>query len=211
MLYKKNQTKKGKMLICSIWIFLICCLFLFGCSVQKDNPVRGSYAKRTIKPNSPTDIPVIPKIGSLESYREELRTKGSTDFGSNSFWRCELKCRKQEIEDIVRWFKEIDYCTSLKFWKDGTMGVTPDNRKTKKKIQKEKDFKKMKKIIQDNQYDVRNEWREKNQITFLHEFSLKDSKEEIKGNYCLIYRESELKKYYRKVEDHYYSYVIFYE
>lgn len=189
-----------------ICVLVVCCLVLCGCSAKKSSV---DLSESTNKPNVTT---AAPKEDTLRKYIEERESTGYTDFGSNTYWSDIIKKKKKEIDYIVNWFKNISYCESLSF-SDGDVVTFPDNKEVREKIQTEKNFKKIKELITINKYDIRNNWFKDNEIIILHRFEL----EEIIGNYCLIYVEGKSKKlkklgkYYKKIDDNYYSYVIFYE
>lgn len=184
-----------------ICVLVVCCLVLCGCSAKKSSV---DLSESTNKPNVTT---AAPKEDTLRKYIEERESTGYTDFGSNTYWSDIIKKKKKEIDYIVNWFKNISYCESLSF-SDGDVVTFPDNKEVREKIQTEKNFKKIKELITINKYDIRNNWFKDNEIIILHRFEL----EEIIGNYCLIYVEDKPKdEYYKKIDENYYSDVIFYE
>lgn len=157
-----------------------------------------------------TGTAINPDEDSLNSDEEEGQSEEYIDFGSNTYWKEAIKNQKDEIDEIVHWFQGIEYCKALSFYGGNIGGILPDNKQTREKIRAEKDFEKMKEIISQNEFDIRNNWFEDKRIIILHGFDM----EEISGNYCLVYVGSKLKKsedHYKKVADNYYSEVIFYE
>lgn len=93
-------------------------------------------------------------------------------------------------------------------------------KKTKKGIQREEDFTKIKNIVLQNSYDIRNNWYKDNTITILHQFKATEvhplenpETREIMGSYCLIYigEWGKKEKCWKKIEECYFSDVIFYE
>lgn len=184
-----------------ICVFVVYCLILCGCSAEKSSK---DMSESTSKPNITTANPKE----ALKMYIEERESTGYTDFGSNIYWSNVIKEKKEEIDYIVNWFKNNSYCETLSFSSHGNVVISPDNKKT---IKNEKEFNKIKEFITINKIDsIINNWTKDNEIIILHEFKL----EELMGNYCLVYVGSEPKKsekHYRKIDENYYSDVIFYE
>lgn len=186
-----------------ICVLAMCCLVLCGCGAKKNSV---DLSESTNKSNV---ITAAPKEDTLRKYIEERESTGYTDFGSNTYWSGIIKKKKKEIDYIVNWFKNISYCEALSF-SDGDVVILPDNKEVREKIQTEKNFKKIKELITINEYSIRNNWFKDNEIIILHRFAL----EGIIGNYCLMHVEDKPKKkkrHYKKVDENYYSYVIFYE
>ncbi|MCI8410615.1 MAG: hypothetical protein HFJ09_15360 [Lachnospiraceae bacterium] len=208
-----------------ICTFMFTCLFLCGCGTKKDRKETVALPKRTEKAIVPT---VSPKEDLEHSKIEEIEAveyfdEDKEDYGANDYWCEVMKRQKEEIEEMVQWFKGIDYCKGLSFFSDGDIFPEPDNKKTIKKLQNEKGYKEMKRFIWKNEYDICNDWLEEKRITILHRFDdfydMEKIEEEfdpkeLKGNFCLVYAGSKLKKResdYKKVDENYYSEVIFYE
>ena len=171
-------------------------------------------------------VPTIsPKEDLTNSRIEEIEPgeyfdEDKDDFGANDYWCEVMKRQKKEIDEMVQWFKGIDYCTALSFFLDGDIFPEPDNKKTIKKLQSEKGYKEMKRFIWENRYDIRNDWFEEKRIVILRRFDDREEKggefisQELCGNFCLVYAGNKLKKresHYKKVDENYYSEVIFYE
>lgn len=208
-----------------ICVLVVYCLILCGCSekkstgdlsksINKPGITTANPKEDTVEMSESTDQPNIttenPNEYTMEMYIKERESTGYTDFGSNAYWSNVIKEKKAEIDYIVNWFKNINYCEALSFSSNGDADTLPDNKKTRKKIQNEKNFDKIKELISINEYDIRNNWLKDNEIIILHRFEL----EGMMGNYCLVYVGSEPKKLdkaYRKIDDNYYSDVIFYE
>ena len=202
-------------------IFMFTCLLLCWCSTKKDGKDTMTSPKRTEKTIVPT---VSPKEDLANSKIEEIEAveyfdEDKNDYGANDYWCEVMKRQKKEIDEMVQWFKGIEYCKRLSFFSDGDIFPEPDNKKTIKKLQSEKGYKEMKRFIWENKYDICNDWLEEKRITILHRFDDIDDIEEfppekMHGNFCLVYAGSELKKResdYKKVDENYYSKVIFYE
>ena len=83
------------------------------------------------------------------------------------------KEKKEEIDFIVEWFKNIKYCEFFFVYSDGGIDVLLIIIK-QKRIQREKDFTKIKNIVLQNSYDIRNNWYKDNTITILHRFKAKE-------------------------------------
>ena len=205
-------------------IFVLFCLLLCGCSTQKNGEDTMTTPKRTEKAMVPT---VSPKEDLESSKIKEIEPgeyfdEDKDDFGANDYWCEVMKRQKEEMDEMVEWFKGIDYCKGLSFFPDGDIFPEPDNKKTIKKLQSEKGYKEMKHFIWENEYDISNDWIEEKRITILHRFDdfddMKKEEEfdpkELHGNFCLVYVGNELKKResrYKKVDENYYSHVICYK
>ncbi|MCI8410614.1 MAG: hypothetical protein HFJ09_15355 [Lachnospiraceae bacterium] len=207
-----------------ICIFMLSCLLLCGCSTKREGKDTVVLPKRTEKAIVPT---VTPKEDLENSEINEIKPseyfdEDKDDCGANDYWCEVLKRQKEEIDEMVQWFKGIDYCESLTLH-EGFFNTLPDNKKTRKRLRGEKGFKEMKQFIIEKKYSIRNDWLEEKRITILRRFDDYKDKEEIEeefdpkelhGNFCLVYVGSELKKresHYKKVDENYYSEVIFYE
>lgn len=208
-----------------ICVLVVYCLILCGCSgkkstgdlsksINKPSITTANPKEDTVEMSESTDKPNIitenPNEYTMEMYIKERESTGYTDFGSNAYWSNVIKEKKEEIDYIVNWFKNISYCESLSFSFHEDAGILPDNKKTRKKIQNEKNYDKIKELMTTNGYDIRNNWHKDNEIIILHRFEL----EGMMGNYCLVYVGSEPKKQerdYRKIDENYYSWVTVYE
>lgn len=198
-------------------IFMLSCLLLCGCSTKKDGKDTVALPKRTQKAIVPT---VSPKedlgngeIKEIEPY--EYFDEDKDNCGANDYWCEVMKSQKEEIDELVQWFKDAEYCTGLTF-REGYFSTDPDNKKTRKRLRGEKGFEEIKRFIMENEYYVVNNWLEEKRIIILRRFD--DIEEfdpkEPHGNFCLVYVGSKLKKresHYKKVDENYYSKVIFYE
>ena len=186
----------------------VCCLFIYGCGANGNTGSKIDAQETSSMVNDKTANPTETNIDIEEDEINEYE-----DFGSNEYWKEVFQRQKEEIEFVVNWFKNIDYCDSLSF-RNGEPVTSLDNDKTIKKIKAEKNYDKIKEYISKNDYDTRNNWfeNEKN-IILMHRFDT----EELSGNFCLVYvgynmkKSEERKRYYKKVDDNYYSKVIFYE
>lgn len=201
---------------------LATCVIVSGCS---------SVEKRTLAPDKKTNLLEItntpettntPEITQKSDIEERRVKKPDYVADSNAYWTDVLRNqeKKEEIDLIVEWFKNIKYCEAFSVYSDGELDVWPDNKKTKKGLQREVDFAKIKNIVLQNSYDIRNNWYKDNTITILHRFKATEVHpfenpeiREIMGNYCLIYigERGKKEKYWKKVEECYFSDVIFYE
>ena len=200
-----------------ICIFMLFCLLLCGCSTQKNGKDTMTSPKRTEKTIVPT---VSPKEDLANSEIEEIEAveyfdEDKDDFGANDYWCEVMKSQKEEIDEMVQWFKGVEYCESLTLH-EGFFNTIPDNKKTRKRLRNEKGFKEIKQFICEKKYSIRNNWLKEKRIIILHRFD--DIEEfdpkEKHGNFCLVYAGSKLKKresHYKKVDENYYSEVIFYE
>ena len=205
-------------------IFMFTCLLLCGCSTKREVKDTVVLPKRTEQAIVPT---VSPKEDLANSRIEEIEAveyfdEDKDDWGANDYWCEVMKSQKEEIDKMVQWFKGVEYCESLTF-REGYFSTVPDNKKTRKRLQGEKGFKEIKQFICEKKYSIRNNWLEEKRITILHRFDDFDDMEkkeeefdpkELHGNFCLVYAGSKLKKresYYKKVDENYYSEVIFYE
>lgn len=117
---------------------------------------------------------------------------------------------KEELDYLVDWVKDKQYLEGL--WIDERgIDTLPRNKKTRKRIQEEEGFDRVKEYMKETKYGVVNYWSSENRVTVMHEFQL----EEIQGNYCLDYIGGKLsenkKENYRKVGEKFYSHVIYYK
>ena len=201
-------------------IFVLFCLLLCGCSTQKDGKDTMTSPKRTEKAMVPTVSPKEDLENSEIKVIEpgEYFDEDKDDFGANDYWCEVMKRQKEEIDEMVEWFKGVEYCESLTLH-EGFFNTIPDNKKTRKRLRGEKGFKEMKQYICEKKYSIRNNWLEEKRIIILHRFDDMEDIEEFDpkekhGNFCLVYVGNELKKresHYKKVDENYYSEVIFYE
>lgn len=114
-----------------ICIFMLSCLFLCGCSTKRDGKDTMVSPKRTKKAMVPT---VSPKEDLESSKIKEIEPgeyfdEDKEDFGANDYWCEVMKRQKEEIDEMVEWFKGIDYCKGLSFFSDGDIFPEPDNKK----------------------------------------------------------------------------------
>lgn len=193
-----------------ICIIVISCLFLNGCNTGEKINNADKTDRNTMLP---TEMPGNTMLPSEEPSEEP--SAGDIDYAANSnnYWRGVLKKQKKEIDALVNWLKKIEYCNYITFRdrENGVISTGPDNKKTRKRIQAERNYETMKEIIAQNDYRIYNNWFSDQRITILHRFDMGM----ISGNYCLVYAEGQLKKsekeYSKKVDKNYYSQVIFYE
>lgn len=128
------------------------------------------------------------------------------------YWSDVLKDdkEKEELEYIVHWMKDKHYLQGL--WIDERgVDTLPENNKTRRRVQEEDGFDRVKEYMKRTKYSVVNHGSSENRVAIMHEFQL----EEIQGNYCLEYLGGKLskneKENYKKVEERFYSYVIYYK
>ena len=194
---------------CAILFFIITCtcLLLCACNDKKDLVNTTKFPRKS---NKTIEVTEDPRNDLQFGQKEVKELEGYDDLGSYLFWSEKLTCNKKEIDDLVGWIKNINYCTSISF-DFGTIRIEPDS--INKKIRKENKFNKMIKIISDNEYTIINDWSKEKKITILHRFDFED----VSGNYSLIYTKRKLKKSekkyknYLKICQNYYSNVIYYE
>lgn len=192
-----------KKIIC---IIVFSCILCCGCSETKilETASKSDVSdNETIKRNDA-------KENFLDEYEEKEYYTAYTDFGSNDYWCDVMINHKNEIEEMIYWFKNVKYCKSLAYNSAGFMRCLPDDEKTRENIKTEKNYNIIKKIMVQREYNVSNTWEDNKRIIILREFE----KEGVRGNYCLVYLEGKLKKTeknYRKVCENYYSMVVFYE
>lgn len=192
-----------------ISIIMVSCLFLNGCSKEEKN-IHES-ARETVMPLETIDV-AQPSVSIDYINLEEPPADGSMyNTYSNNYWHGVLGKKKEEIDFLVNWIKKIDYCETISF-RRGVLYTEPDNKRTRKKIKNETDYKMIKEIISENEFNIYNDWFRDQRITILHTF---DVEGQTSGNYCLLYMEGQLKKLEKKkckkVDKNYYSEVIFYE
>lgn len=201
-------------------IFVLSCLLISGCSTKKEGKDTMALPKRTkeamvltVSPKEDLENSEIKEIEPGEYFDED-----KDDFGANDYWCEVMKRQKEEIDEMVEWFKGVEYCESLTLH-EGFFNTIPDNKKTRKRLRGEKGFKEMKQYICEKKYSIRNNWLKEKRIIILHRFDDMEDIEEFDpkekhGNFCLVYVGNELKKresHYKKVDENYYSEVIFYE
>ena len=179
------------------------CLLLCACNDKKDLVNATKSSRNTKKAIEVTESP----HNDLQFGSKEDKKFGEyDDLSSYRFWSEKLKYNQKEIDDLVDWIKNINYCTSISF-DFGSIRIEPDS--INKKICKENKFNEMIKTIYDNEYIIINDWSKEKKITILHRFDF----EKYSGNYRLTYTTKKLKKYknYLKICQNYYSDVIYYE
>lgn len=137
---------------------------------------------------------------------------------SYNYWKELLKNEydKGEIDYIVNWIKDKDYIDSLSF-SNSDARIPPKNKKTKERIQSEKNFTRVNNYLKKEKLMIINYWTSREddaplekRVFFLHRFDM----EVTHGNYCLVYAGSKLTKEeegMNKIVGDYYEKVLFYE
>ena len=211
---KGNKFSKCLMVIKIGMIFLFLITYLISCKTESD----------VVRPSSEGDntggyVASGSWLSSTEPENEENDTSGygaqamkQASLDSYAYWKSyfENQSEKRELDYVVNWVKSKDYFMALSVSNKG-IDIWPDNKKTKKRIQSEEEFTKVKEYLLKTEFDIRNNWISKKRITFLKRFDM----EEIHGNYCLEYVGNKLSEYessyYKKVDEDYYNYTIYYE
>lgn len=196
----------------AVCILIVSSLVFNGCATEKNIKYEG---KENVT-MSPTDSLEEGQADeqtyvSPTEYPEEKRM--TTDINWNaitvSYWNKQLKMWKDNIDYIIEWFKKADYCKVLRFHQGNPRPFT-DDQAVEKRIQKEKNYNRVKEIMSGLNYIVHNNWGEEKEIVILHRFDIG----EVAGNYVLIYKEgtlTEAEKHYQKLDENYYCKIIFYE
>lgn len=196
---KRSRCMKSVMLF-----FIITCLLLCACNDKKDLENTIKFPRNS---NKAIEVTQFPHNDLKFDKKEDKELEEYDDSGSYLFWSEKLTCNKKEIDDLVDWIKNINYCTSISF-DFGAIRIEPDS--INKEIRKENEFNKIIKIIYDNEYTIINDWSNGKKITILHRFDF----ENLSGNYCLIYTKNKIKKSkekYKEICQNYYSDVIYYD
>ena len=207
----KSHSKRkeiGKIrLIIRILLLLFNVLFLISCALKDNEKDSTTLVKN-------------------EQEKQDINNEGEDQDidwfkRTNEYWKDFFQEGGQDVEDLyftIEWLKDKTYFDWLTV-DDNGIHCEPYFPDYVKRIQSEEGFDRVEKFLLKTQFDTKNIWNPYKNIYFMHRFFNDDHK----GNYVLIYAEDKIKefdgsdilkedeKFYRKVRENFYSYIVPYE